>query len=78
MLVRLSSMPRPMVPLGTVLLVVIGLFSPLPIAVPALVLVFLFFVWIAYLSWPVVSTSGKFLRGMMLGLVVAMALSRFL
>ena len=78
MLVRLSSMPRPMVPLGTVLLVVIGLFSPLPIAVPALVLVFLFFVWIAYLSWPVVSTSGKFLRGMMLGLIVAMALSRFL
>ena len=78
MLIRLSSMPRPLVPLGTVLMVVIGLFSPLPVALPALVLVFLFFVWIAYLSWPVVSTSGKFLRGVMLGLVIAMALSRLL
>ena len=76
-LVRLSSLPKPVVPLGTLVLVALGLFAPLPIAIPALALVFLFFVWIAYLSWPVVSTGGKVLRGVMLGLVIAMAATRF-
>ena len=76
-LVRLSSLPKPVGPLGTLVLVALGLFAPLPIAIPALALVFLFFVWIAYLSWPVVSTGGKVLRGVMLGLVIAMAATRF-
>jgi len=76
-LVRLSSMPRLAVPLGTLVLVALGLFAPLPIALPALALVFFFFAWIAYLSWPVVPTGGKVLRGIMLGLILAMAASRF-
>ena len=75
-LVRLSSMPKAVVPLGALVLVAIGLFAPLPIALPALGLVFVFFVWIAYLSWPVLSTGGKALRGVMLGLVIAMVASR--
>lgn len=77
-LVRISSMPKLLLPLGTVVLVALGLFAPLPIALPALALVFLFFLWIAYLSWPVVNTSGKMLRGVMVGLVIAMVASRFL
>ena len=76
-LVKLNSLPRLVVPLGTLVLVVIGLFAPLPIALPALALIFFFFAWIAYLSWPVVPTGGKVLRGVMLGLVLAMAASRF-
>jgi hypothetical protein len=76
-LVRLSAMPRLVVPFGTLVLVALGLFAPLPIALPALALVFFFFAWIAYLSWPVVATGGKVLRGVMLGLVLAMAISRF-
>jgi len=76
-LVKLSTMPKLVVPLGTLVLVALGLFAPLPIALPALALVFVFFLWISYLSWPVVSTGGKVLRGVMLGLVVAMAASRF-
>jgi uncharacterized protein DUF6703 len=76
-LVKLSSLPRLVVPLGTLVLVVLGLFAPLPIALPALALVFFFFAWIAYLSWPVVPTGGRVLRGVMLGLVIAMAASRF-
>jgi hypothetical protein len=75
-LVKLSSLPRLVVPLGTLVLVVLGLFAPLPIALPALALVFFFFAWIAYLSWPVVPTGGRVLRGVMLGLVIAMAASR--
>jgi hypothetical protein len=77
LLVRLSSMPRLLVPLGTLVLVALGLFAPLSIALPALALVFFFFAWIAYLSWPVVPTGGKVLRGVMLGLILAMAASRF-
>lgn len=77
LLVRLSAMPRLVVPFGTLVLVALGLFAPLPIALPALALVFFFFAWIAYLSWPVVPTGGKVLRGVMLGLVLAMAVSRF-
>ena len=69
-------MPKLVVPLGTLVLVALGLFAPLSIALPALALVLFFFAWIAYLSWPVVSTGGKVLRGVMLGLVVAMAASR--
>ena len=77
LLVRLSAMPRLVVPLGTLVLVALGLFAPLSIALPALALVFFFFAWIAFLSWPVVATGGKVLRGVMLGLVLAMAISRF-
>ena len=77
LLVRLSAMPRLVVPLGTLVLVALGLFAPLSIALPALALVFFFFAWIAFLSWPVVPTGGKVLRGVMLGLVLAMAISRF-
>lgn len=76
-LLKLSTMPKLVVPFGTLVLVALGLFAPLPIALPALALVFVFFLWIAYLSWPVVSTGGKALRGVMLGLVIAMAASRF-
>ncbi len=54
LLVRLSAMPRLVVPLGTLVLVALGLFAPLSIALPALALVFFFFAWIAFLSWPVV------------------------
>ncbi len=76
-LVRLSGLPRMVVPLATVALVAVGLFAPLPLALPAFTLVFAFFCWIAYLSWPVVTTGGKLMRVAMLGLVIAMAAFRF-
>ena len=38
-------------------------------ALPALALVFVFVAWIAYLSWPVTTVSGKFARLAMLALV---------
>ena len=42
LLVRLSSLPRPAVLIGTLALVVVGLLAPLPVALPALVVVFAF------------------------------------
>ncbi|MDN5762515.1 MAG: hypothetical protein L0H41_09390 [Microlunatus sp.] len=76
-LVKLSAMPRLALPLATLVLVAIGLFAPLPFALPALAVVLVFFLWIAYLSWPVVSTGAKVLRLAMLALVIALAASRF-
>ncbi|HEY5848517.1 MAG TPA: DUF6703 family protein [Microlunatus sp.] len=75
-LLRLSASPRPAIVIGTVLLIVLGLLAPPVVAWPALVIVFAFVAWIAYLSWPVVSTGGKLARLVMLALIVIMAGTR--
>ena len=74
---RLNALPRPAILIGTLVLVVLGMLAPLPVALPALVIVFAFVVWIAYLSWPVVSTGGKVARLAMLALIVVLAATRF-
>ena len=66
-----------MILIGTLGLVVVGMLAPLPVAVPALVLVFGFVAWIAYLSWPVVTTGGKFARILMLTMIIGLAWLRF-
>lgn len=75
-LVRLHGLPRLLVPLGTVLLIVLGAFAPLPYGLLALGLLFVFLVWIAYLSWPAVPAAGRLLRLTMLVLVVVFAVLR--
>jgi uncharacterized protein DUF6703 len=77
LLVRLTSVPRLVVPLVTVALVAVGMLAPLPVALVALALVVLFVAWIAYLAWPVVSTGGKILRLVMVALVVGLGALRF-
>jgi hypothetical protein len=77
LLLRLHALPRPVVPLATVALVVIGVLAPPAIGTVALVVVALFVTWIAYLSWPVVPVSGKVLRVVMVALVLAGAASRW-
>jgi len=76
LLVRLHALPRPLVPLVTVLLVAVGVLAPPAVGVAALGVVALFVAWIAYLSWPVVTTGGRVLRLAMVALVVLLALSR--
>lgn len=75
-LLRLSSLPRPVVLIGTLALVVLGFLAPLPVALPALIFVFAFVAWIAYLSWPAVTAGGKVARIAMLGLIVLLAATR--
>lgn len=76
LLVRLHRLPRPLIPLATVLAVGVGVLAPLPVALVALLLVFGFVAWIAYVSWPVVPTSGRLVRLLMLALIVTLALTR--
>ncbi|CAA9339441.1 MAG: hypothetical protein AVDCRST_MAG61-3391 [uncultured Friedmanniella sp.] len=76
LLLRLHGLPRAVVPLGTVVLVLVGVLAPRAVGLLALTLVGLFVGWIAYLSWPAVSASGRLVRVAMVALVVALALTR--
>ena len=76
LLVRMHAMPRPLVPLATVVLVAVGVLAPPAIGLVALAVVALFVAWIAYLSWPAVATGGRLLRVAMVALVVVLGLTR--
>lgn len=75
-LVRLTAMPRLVVPLVTLALIAVGAFAPLPVALLAFALVFVFIAWISYLSWPAIPTSGKAIRAAMLALILILAITR--
>ena len=76
-LIRLQQLPKLFVPLGTVVLVLIGVLASLPVGLAALAVVWLFIAWIAYLSWPVAGTGGRLLRLFMLLLVAGLGATRF-
>jgi hypothetical protein len=50
LLLRLHGWPRPVLPLLTVVLVLVGVLAPPAVGLAALVVVALFVAWIAYLS----------------------------
>ena len=76
LLVRLHALPRPLIPLGTVVLVAVGVLAPPAVGLVALAVVALFVAWIAYLSWPAVSAGGRAVRVAMVALVVVLGLTR--
>lgn len=76
LLVRLSAMPSLVVPVGVLVLMLVGLMAPLPFAVPALVLVLVFVGWLAVLSWPILDTKGRLIRGILFGLVMGALIGR--
>jgi hypothetical protein len=76
LLVRLSQLPPLVVPVAVLVLMLLGLMAPLYAAVPALVVVAAFVSWLAYLSWPVLDSRGRLLRGVMLGAVAAALVGR--
>ncbi len=76
LLVRLSRLPKLVIPAVMLACMLIGLAAPLPVALVALALATAFVAWLAVLSWPVLDVKGKFVRGLMLGLVVGSAVAR--
>ena len=77
LLVRLTGLPRPAVPVATVALFAVAMLAPLPVAVAALVLIGLFLLWLTFLAWPAVGVGGKAMRVGMVALVVILGLTRF-
>lgn len=71
LLVRLSAMPRLLIPLLTIAVLAVGVLAPLPIGIPALVLVLLWMIWLSYLSWPAVESGQRVMRIATVGIVAA-------
>ena len=70
LLVRLTALPKPAVPLASVVLFAVAVLAPAPVAAVALVLIGLFLVWLTFLAWPALGVGGRLIRLVMLGLVV--------
>jgi hypothetical protein len=66
------------VPVVVFALLMLGLLAPAWLAVPALVLIAAFLLWLGLLSWPHVSPRGKVVRALILGFIVAAIAARIL
>jgi len=73
---RLHSMPKLTLPGITMALVLLGAFAPAVAAVPALLLLAVLLSWIGYLSWPVISGTGRALRVFAVLVILFFAVSR--
>jgi hypothetical protein len=77
LLVRLTSLPKQVVPLASVVLFALAILAPAPVAVAALLVIALFLLWLTFLAWPAIGAGGRVMRVVMLGLVVVVGFSRF-
>jgi hypothetical protein len=77
MLVRLTRLPRLLVPALTGVLILVALATPVAVATPALVVVVGFVGWLSYLSWPVLGGGGRAARVLVLGLLIAYGVARW-
>lgn len=68
-LVRLTSLPKFVVPVFTIALLAVGVLAPTVVGVIALALVLLWMGWLAYLSWPAVGTGARVMRLATVGLL---------
>jgi hypothetical protein len=76
LLLRLSRLPRLVVPGAVLVLVVAGLAAPAWVGVPCLVVVAAFLGWLATVSWPVLESGGRTLRVLTVTLLLAAAAGR--
>ncbi len=76
-LMLLSRMPKWIVPAVLALLLVAGLAIRSPWSALFLVPVALFLAWLLALAWPVLTTRGRLMRLVVVLLVVAAAIARF-
>ncbi|TWD82981.1 hypothetical protein FB561_4132 [Kribbella amoyensis] len=73
---KLHSMPKLTLPGITLVLALLGVFAPVPAAVPALILLALLLSWLGFLSWPVVSNGQRALRVFAVLVILLFAVSR--
>jgi hypothetical protein len=76
LLVLFHRLPRPVFAALPLLLLVLGAFLPVPLALVCLALALLLLGWLAFLSWPRASGGQKLMRLVVPGLVVAIAILR--
>jgi hypothetical protein len=74
----LSTRPR-WVPFVLVLILLLGgLFLPVPVAAVLLVVLALLLVWLTYLAWPKLDPTGRFTRLLVLALVAYVLIQRII
>jgi hypothetical protein len=74
--VVLSRQPRLVLPAMILVLMLVGLFAPVILAVIALAVILAFVSWLAFLSWPVLPTSQRGLRLLLIGLILVVVVAR--
>lgn len=75
-LVRLTRLPRLLVPAIFGVLVIVALATPTPIALAATAVVVLFVGWLTYLSWPAITPGGRAFRLAVVLLLAGYGLAR--
>ncbi len=75
-LLRLSELPRLVIPGAMLVLMLVGLSAPLALALPAFGVIAAFVGWLAYLSWPILDTRARLLRALMLAVIIGAAVAR--
>jgi hypothetical protein len=73
---RLHAMPKLTLPGITLVLALIGVFAPVSVGIPALILLALLLGWLGFLSWPVVSTGARLMRIFSVLVILLFAVSR--
>jgi hypothetical protein len=73
---KLHSMPKLTLPGITLALALLGVFAPVVVGVPALILLALLLGWLAFLSWPAVTTGARLLRIFSILVILLFAVSR--
>lgn len=73
---KLHGAPKLTLPGITLVLALAGVFAPVVVAVPALVLLGLLLGWLAFLSWPAVTTGPRFIRLFSILVILLFAVSR--
>jgi hypothetical protein len=75
-LIRLTRLPRYVLPGIVLALMLVGLSAPLPYAVVALGLVAALVGWLAVLSWPILTPQARLLRTFVMLLLVGAVIAR--
>jgi hypothetical protein len=73
---KLHGMPKLTLPGITLVLALAGVFAPLPVGIPALILLVLLLSWLGFLSWPVVTGGARLLRVFSILVILLFAVSR--
>lgn len=69
-------MPKLTLPGITLVLALVGVFAPLSVGVPSLILLALLLGWLGFLSWPVVSRGARMMRLFSVLVILLFAVSR--
>ncbi|NEA37174.1 DUF6703 family protein [Streptomyces sp. SID13031] len=73
---RLHAMPKLVLPGITLVLALVGVFAPIGVGVPSLILLALLLAWLGFLSWPVVTTGARWMRIFSVLVILLFAVSR--